>query len=138
MYISVLVIKTVASGIILIFNLVTQWLLKDLEGLQKSSYFLTTSPKHGSSGSRFINAKTGTIEAKIFVSNMNMDRSFTGIKKGMKELMENNQRAHFQFKKQILINSGKAHDCDLIFVWESLKGCWTFQRRTFKPRTFKP
>ena len=109
--------------------------LKDLEGLQKSSYFLTTSPKHGSSGSKFINAKTGTIEAQIFETNMNMDRSFTGIKKGMKELMENNQRAHFQFKKQILINSGKAHDCDLIFVWESLKGCWAFQSRTFQPQT---
>ena len=91
--------------------------------------------KHGSSGSRFINAKTGTIEAKIFETNMNMDRSFTGIKKGMKELMENNQRAHFQFKKQILINSGKAHDCDLIFVWESLKGCWTFQPQIFQPQT---
>ena len=102
--------------------------------MQKSSYFLTTSPKHGSSGSRFINAKTGTVEAKIFETNMDIDRSFTGIKKGMKELMENNQRAHFQFKKQILINSGKAHDCDLIFVWESLKGCWTFQPQIFQPQ----
>ena len=94
-----------------------------------------TGLKHGSSGSKFINAKTGTIEAKIFETNMNMDRSFTGIKKGMKELMENNQRAHFQFKKQILINSGKAHDCDLIFVWESLKGCWIFQPQTLTPHS---
>ena len=94
--------------------------------------------KHGSSGSRFINAKTGTIEAKIFETNMDIDRSFTGIKKGMKELMENNQRAHFQFKKQILINSGKAHDCDLIFVWESLKGYWTFQPQIFEPQTLTP
>ena len=52
---------------------------------------------------------------------MNLNKSFVGVSQGMRELMKSNEkRAHYQFKKYIILNRGEnVSKCDLIFVWQS-------------------
>ena len=37
----------------------------------------------------------------------------------MKELMEENKRVHYQYKKTILSNKGSTDPCQIVFAWQS-------------------
>ena len=70
---------------------------RDLEGLSKSDYFLTTTSKHGATGKKFWNAKPGSVEQEVFKNNMDAEKSFVGNVKGMEMLRDNTNHAHFHY-----------------------------------------
>lgn len=93
---------------------------RNLNTLIETDYFMTTTSKHGATGSMFFNAQPGTIEQLVFLNNMNLESSFIGNIKGLQELHSQFNRVHFTYMQGVLQNLDKNVDeCDLLFVWKS-------------------
>ncbi len=114
-----------------------QYPFTDLEGLSKSSYFLTTSSSRKSlPGIYFSMPKPGSVEEKIYKNNMDEYHSFIGASKGIDLVHKEPKRAHFAkltYMKQIRQMLG-IPTCDLIYIWKSEKELWMalVTRKDFK------
>ncbi len=103
-------------------NLKVQYPFTDLEGLSKSSYFLTSSSsKRSATTIRFTKPVPGSVEEKIFINNMDIDKSFTGGSKGLNLVHKEPRRAHFAksiYMKQVQKKLNIPF-CDLLHAWKS-------------------
>ena len=71
----------------------------DLEGLAGTDYFLTTTSSGGATGQLFSRSEPGTAYHKVFKNNMNLEESFIGNTKGLKQLWEQPKRAHYHYNQ---------------------------------------